>query len=362
MVNTGFTGSLLDRYLANGWYRMGARMFTCRYNFYDWGFLTTVWTRLPLAGYAPGKRVRKLLRRNARDLRYEVHPARAEAAEEAVFARYSASKTYDLHGEAADYLRHNPDSPFDTWQVSVYAGERLVAFSYFDLGRYAAQSVCGFYLPEAERYSPGLYTLVLEAEYCRDRGMHYHYAGYIVPGNDIFEYKRRVGPLEAFDDLLRVWYPIEKLNEEALPDAQQRMALLAYDELMDEVGLGYTVRMRPQYFVSIAQQDLHWLRREQLPFCVTEAFSNRRPYWACHFYSFNRRRFFSLLCTSHAYEQEHEQVPQRMRQRPPRSKRFEHLGSGVAVRLLHSTRRPYKRADLERVWAQVAEANEAAYG
>jgi len=360
MNPVGFTGKLLDRYLASGWYRMGSRMFTCRYNFYDWGFLTTVWTRLPLQGHSFSKSVRKTVRRNERLLTYTIHRARAYADEEQVFAQYRKSKDYDLHDSAASYLLQDPNAPFDTWQVSVYLGEELVAFSYFDLGSDSVQSVCGFFDPAYQKYSLGLYTLCIEIEYAKTRGMLYHYAGYIVPGNNIFEYKRRVGPLQAYDDLNRRWVPIDDIDLGDLPDARQRTAMYEYNRLFSSIALSYSVRLRPQYFIGISQQDLQWLRREQLPFCITEHRSNRRPYWACHFYSYNRDRYLSVLCASHAYEQESMAIPPGIMRRPDPYKSYEHNGSGVAVRLLHQRSQPYTAADLERVWAAVAEANAAA--
>ena len=360
MKSHGYNGQLLDRYLASGWYRMGTRMFTTTYNFYDWGFLSTVWTRLPLAGHAFPKRTRKLVRRNAGAFRYEVHRARADAAEEEVFARYCADKAYDLLDTAGEYLHSAPSSPFDTWQCSVYdvASGGLVAFSYFDLGAEAIQSVAGFYDPAYARHSLGLYTLCLEVVWAKANGFAFHYAGYIVPGNDIFEYKRRVGALEAFDERRKVWFPLADLAASDLPDVRQRAALRHYDKLFASLRMSYTVRLRPRYAVSIGQQDLSWLRREQLPFCITEARANRRPYWACHFYSYFRARYFSLLCTSKAFGHERLQVPPELRTAHAPSKRFEHLGSGMTVRLLHETKAPYTAADLEHVWAGVALANE----
>ncbi len=359
MTSVGFTGKLLDRYLASGWYRMGTRMFSCRYNFYDWGFLTTVWTRLPLANHKFPKGTAKMMRRNARKLRYQVHRARAGKAEEAVFSAYVLAKNYDLHDSAKSYLMHDPDAPFDTYQISVYEGKELVAFSYFDLGSDSVQSVCGFYNPAFSHYSLGLYTLALEVDYCKSRGLDYHYAGYIVPGNDIFEYKRRVGDLEAFDDLERSWYPLAELDPMTLPDAVQREAMFEYNQLFSSINMSYSVRLRPQYFIGIAQQDMQWLRREQLPFCITEHRSNRRPFWACHFYSFNRGRYLSLLCSTHAYEQESLLIPTSLARRSNHSKHYEHYGSGVAVRLLHQSSHPYTAADLERVWREVDNANAA---
>lgn len=357
MVSKGFTGKLLDRYLASGWYRMGTRMFTCRYNFYPWGFLTTVWTRLPLEDHTVSKRIRKLLRRNGERFTIEVHKARAEEAEEEVFLRYTLEKDYDLHDTAASYLRADADAPFDTWQISVYDGETLVAFSYFDLGMTSVQSLCGFFDPSYKAFSLGLYTMALEVEQCKAWGLDYHYAGYVVPGNDIFEYKRRVGELEAFDDVSQLWYPLSEMDAADLPDAHMRNAMKEYDKLFSQVNLSYSLRLQPKYYIGVSQQSLQWLRREQLPFCITEYKSNRRPYWACHFYSFNYKRYFSILCTTHAYETESVGLPRNFMPRPDKHHTYDHIGSGVAVRLLHQSQDPYTAADLEHVWRAVEEAN-----
>ncbi|MFK8057324.1 MAG: hypothetical protein AB8F78_14465 [Saprospiraceae bacterium] len=357
MVHKGFTGKLLDRYLASGWYRMGTRMFTCRYNFYPWGFLTTVWTRLPLKEHTASKRVRKLLRRNAERFTIEIHKARAEHAEEDVFQRYVVEKDYELHDTAASYLRADPDAPFDTWQISVYDNGVLVAFSYFDLGTDSVQSLSGFYDPAYKHFSMGLYTLAFEVEQCKAWGLSYHYSGYLVPGNDIFEYKRRVGALEAFDDVSQLWYPLDEMESKDLPDAHMRNAMVEYDKLFSQLNMSYSLRLQPKYYIGVSQQSLQWLRREQLPFCITEPKSNRRPYWACHFYSFNYSRYFSILCTTHAYETESVGLPRALMARPDINHTHDHVGSGVAVRLLHQSQEPYTAADLEHVWRAVRQAN-----
>lgn len=365
MHPVGFTGKLLDRYLANGWYRMGTRMFTCRYNYYPWGFLTTVWTRLPLADHKFPKGTAKVMRRNARaGLTHEVHRARATHEEERVFAAYKVSRDYDLHDDAAHYCSSDPEAPFDTWQISVRDAEgELLAFSYFDLGARSAQSVCGFYDPAYHKHSLGLYTLSLEVEHCKRTRRSHHYAGYVVPGNETFEYKRRVGALEYFDDVRQRWHPIAELDTAQLPDAVMREALAEYGKLYDSLGRAYTAMLRPRYFIGVSHRELQWLRREPLPFCITDERANRRPYWACHFYSYNYRRFFSLLCTSHSYEHASLREPPGEVLRPgrraslARTTSYEPQGAGVAVGMIHHSTQPYTAADLQRVWWAVAEAN-----
>ncbi len=363
----GFTGKLLDRYLADGWYRMGARMFTCRYNFYPNGFLTTVWTRLPLAEHQFPKSIAKLLRRNAQKFTTVIHPARALEAEERVFSAYSASRNYDLHSNAAHYITHDRDAPFDTWQVSVYDQETLIGFAYFDRGRLAMQSVSCFFLPEYSKYSIGLYTLALEVEQAKRWGMAYHYSGYIVPGNDTFEYKRRMGDLEAYDDVERSWYPISYLDPAELPDAMMRSALLEYDALYRSVELSYGLSFRPSLQIPFGRDGLSWLRREQLPFCLVDESIAHLPYWACHLYSFNFRRYFTLLCTHHPDEQDSLDVRYanapaleslNWRQRLDRW----NPGRGQVVKCIQYSAKPFSALELHQAAVVVAEANAAARG
>ncbi len=343
---------------------MGTRMFTCRYNFYDWGFLSTVWTRLPLEDHAFPKRTAKLIRRNGRVLKHVLHPARCTAAEERLFQAYRRHKTYDLHESAADYLRQDPDAPFDTWQISVFEGDKLVAFSYFDRGNNSLQSVCGFYDPDYSQRSLGLYTLTLEVLAAKRWGMQFHYAGYLVPGNRIFEYKRRAGGLQCFDDTHRRWYPIDELDASQLPDAIMRQALLAYDAVLREARIPYTIQLRPNYFISVAQPELRWIRREQLPFCIADKRSTQQPFWACHFYSYNFSRYFSLLCTNNHLNSDPSYEPNldldlgmnhnldlQTDGPAPRN-------GGIGVRVLHQSKRPFSRTDFERIWEEVTQINQ----
>lgn len=361
--SAGFTGEILDRYLAAGWYRMSARMFTCRYSFIPNGFLTTVWTRLPLADHTFPKSLRRLLRRNGAQFRTETHPARAGEDEENVFAAYRAEAPYDLNRSAAQYLLHDPDVPFDTWQISVYAGEELIAFSYFDRGHSAVQSLGGYYLPAARLYSPGLYTLALEIEQAKRWGMDYHYSGYLVPGNEVFEYKRRVGALEAFDDVSKQWYPLAKMDPDQLPDVLQRAALLEFDRLYRSIGVSYGVRLRPTIQIPFGRESLGWLRREQLAFCVVDASIVQHPFWACHLYSYNLRRYCTLLCTRTPYGNPETAFEYEPGPPPPLTDSLQERilqldpGVGIALECLYYSSQPYTPATLTRIAEAVTQAN-----
>jgi arginine-tRNA-protein transferase len=84
-------------------------------------------------------------------------------------------------------------------QVEVRAGQRLVAVSYLDLGRHAASSVYAFFDPEESRRSPGWLTFLAEIEHARALGCRHLYPGYAYLESSAYDYKKRLGALEAYD-------------------------------------------------------------------------------------------------------------------------------------------------------------------
>ena len=114
---------------------------------------------------------------------------------------------------------------FDSWEVCVRHEGRLIGYSVFDLGRDSMESIIGIYDPDYARYGVGIGTMLLEVEWGADRGFLYHYAGYVVPGVQSFEYKRAVGHLEHWDPELERWRPIEELEPDRLLGPRIQRAL-----------------------------------------------------------------------------------------------------------------------------------------
>ncbi|MCB9293514.1 MAG: GNAT family N-acetyltransferase [Lewinellaceae bacterium] len=80
----------------------------------------------------------------------------------------------------------------DTREVEIYDGANLAAFSFFDVGRQSMYSKQGIYDPAYQKYSLGFFTMLVEIGYALERGCEYYYPGYVVPGNQEFDYKHRV--------------------------------------------------------------------------------------------------------------------------------------------------------------------------
>ena len=74
-----------------------------------------------------------------------------------------------MGGERAESLAHvvggeRGRALFDTREVSVWSQDRLIAFSWYDLGERSVQSLIGVYDPAFSKHSLGLYTLLLQME------------------------------------------------------------------------------------------------------------------------------------------------------------------------------------------------------
>ncbi|HFA48128.1 MAG TPA: arginine-tRNA-protein transferase [Bacteroidetes bacterium] len=211
----------LDAYLGRGWYRMGQMVFTCHFLFFEKNLYSPVWTRLPLQGYAFRKSLRKITRNVEKQFSVTIGPAELTEKKEMLFQKYS----HNFDGNIGLSLKHNLQEEketniFDTYEVLVFHGKKLIALSFFDRGKISLTSILGIYDPAYHRHSLGLYTMLREIQYGLDNGYRYYYPGYIVPGNERFDYKLRIGKkeeLEYFDLKTRGWLKYDTFSKENVP-------------------------------------------------------------------------------------------------------------------------------------------------
>ncbi len=219
----------LDTYLEKGWYRMGQSIFTTHFLSFDRHFYSAIWIRLPLNNYVFSKRLRKLCRRNDELFRCEYGPMRLDEEKETLYQRYRNTFPGVLSYTLKEALLDEEESNvYSTWEVRLYHNEQLVAFSFFDIGQHSAASIQGVYAPDYRGYSLGFYTMLLEIKWCMNQGMSHYYPGYVVPGYERFEYKKRIGPVEYYDLHSDDWLPLPQLKAEniPLPKMQTRLQIL----------------------------------------------------------------------------------------------------------------------------------------
>ena len=198
----------MDELWAEGWRHFGALFF--RYRRWEHGgrMLTVMPLRLELAGFAPSRSQRRVLARN-RDLRWEVRGTSIDGAKVAMFERHKRRFRGDVPGSLYDFLSHDPSRvPCPNVEVCVYAGERLIAASFLDVGERATSAVYAMFEPDESRRSLGILTMLLAIEHTRSRGCRHYYPGYATREPSVYDYKKNFAGLEYYD--WRAWRPLRK--------------------------------------------------------------------------------------------------------------------------------------------------------
>lgn len=252
---SSISGEELDTYLANAWYRMGQAIFTCHFLFFEDNLFSPLWTRLPLKGYQFRKSLRKIISRNQQKFRTIFRPAVLDDEKENLFQKYRSKFNGRLSPTLKDNLLDNREyNIYATYEVAVYEKDRLVAFSFFDLGRNSLASIKGVYEPDFAADSLGLYTMLQEIQFGLDQGFEYFYPGYVVPGFSRFDYKLRIGKPEEvqfYDLKYRRWRPYSLFQAEQLPVRVLTEKLSEAAIALNQMGINCQILFYPAYEANI---------------------------------------------------------------------------------------------------------------
>jgi arginine-tRNA-protein transferase len=190
---------LLDQLWAHGWRHFGPEFFRNSVSEHN-GLLYHIQPlRVPLAQFQPGKRFRKILRRNS-DLRVEFKATELTADDHALFLAHKARFKFDPPETLEDFLGPMPSRiPCENVACRVYEGERLVAVSFLDVGERAGSSVYASFDLERSHLGLGYFTMLMEIEFGRQRGWTWYYPGYAYHEPSFYDYKKRFRPFEWLD-------------------------------------------------------------------------------------------------------------------------------------------------------------------
>ena len=236
----------LDVFLSNGWYRMGQTIFTTHFLFYEKQLLSAIWLRLSLENFKFKKSLRKILKKNRADFRVEIRPFELTQEKEQIFRKYASEFKGRLSGSLKNSLLDGLDkNVFQTTEVNIFDGDRLIAFSFFDEGRSSLTSISGIYDPEYANRSLGLHTMLEEIQYGLDTGRKFYYPGYIVPGNVRFDYKKRIGNCDFLEFKSKAWRPVNNLQTEEIPINRMRGQLQRLGDLLAAQKIDFFIKYNP---------------------------------------------------------------------------------------------------------------------
>lgn len=206
----------LDQAMETGYYRNGSEFFTTSARHMGQNWVPSIMLRLPINGFEFKKRHKKLLRVNQKSFKHVVKAFAPCLEKELLWQRFkSGVHKWQFIPKLEHHLfRDKPPTNFHAMELSVFHGEKLVAFTAFDLGETSLSSLEAAYDPDYGQYSLGFYTMLLEIEYCRDNQLSHYYPGFLPKDDSMFAYKLRPGEMEYFQLKSAQWKPISGLQKE----------------------------------------------------------------------------------------------------------------------------------------------------
>jgi arginyl-tRNA--protein-N-Asp/Glu arginylyltransferase len=192
--------------LVRGWRRFGLQYFRPQCA----GCLECVSLRIPVATFCPTKSQRRAWRKCAH-LRVEVGPPQMTVERLVLFRAWHAMREQTRGWNPSPMNAEEYSATFCVphacaREMAYFVGEQLVAVGLIDATPSAVSSIYFFYHPDAAAWSPGVASVLFEAEWARQRGCTHLYLGYRVAACPSTAYKGQYGPHElllgrpAFDE------------------------------------------------------------------------------------------------------------------------------------------------------------------
>lgn len=204
IINEEFYASLieppmLDLLLMDAWRHFGNHFFRYNFGFYEGEIRRVIPLRIRLDQFKLSKSQRRVLRKNS-DLETVIKPIEITPEIHELFSRHKQRFKTGVPESIYDFLSRNAASePTSGMEIGVRLGGKLLAASFFDVGRTSVSSIYGIFDPEIPERSLGIFTLLKEIEYAIENDKSYFYHGYAYEGESYYDYKKRFSALELFD-------------------------------------------------------------------------------------------------------------------------------------------------------------------
>lgn len=218
----GFRGSLLDEYLAAGYYRMQHLLFTTHHTqiINTQKALPVFWVRTPVKNIIENKSA-GAIRKKCAGFTVIFNNSKINKEINELYNRYIKIVDFDAAESCRTYL-HDPtiENPFHAKMLQVKDGNTLIAVGYYDVGKTSQAGILNFYDPAYKKFSLGKYLMLKKLDYARDNNVAFYYTGYISTETTKFDYKLFPDKMniEVFLPLEKIWVPFQQMGKAKLAE------------------------------------------------------------------------------------------------------------------------------------------------
>lgn len=245
-----------DALLAAGWFRGTGLVYKSEIVCMDEEYYSVQNIRYNIHHLLPGKQHRRMIRRNKQLFSYTVGEPVLDERREEIYASNARKFKAFVHRNLEEILLGRAcDAGFTTRELAIYHGEKLIAFSYIDIGHTSLASILCVYDPEYARYSPGIFAMYLEIEYALRNEMTYYYPGYVLDKPTSFDYKLKLGETEWLAPDGK-WYQRHALPEYTTPAEEIRRKMQELNAKLHEMGIRAQFKVYPYFTIG----QVNWER------------------------------------------------------------------------------------------------------
>jgi arginine-tRNA-protein transferase len=214
------TGEQLDKYLADGWYRMQQTIFTTDLIVKENNLLPVFWLRLAIDKYSHSKKTGKIILLN-KGFKAECTQAAITEELETLYQLYKSSVNFELSDSIWDsLLGESITSIYNTHCYTIRDGRKLIAAGFFDEGDISIAGILNIYHPQYTSKSLGKYLMFLKIEYALLHQKQFYYTGYLSTADSKFDYKLSASKVatEVYNRNQQQWVPWLSVQKENLDE------------------------------------------------------------------------------------------------------------------------------------------------
>ncbi len=239
------------------------------------GIFGVVNVRMNLDRFELKKSQRKRIARCDRRFSFSIGRAKPDAEKEALYVLHKKRFKGFIHPTLNEYLTSGfHRTVFDTREVCVYDGDRLVAVSYFDMGERSMASLIGLQHPDYRKFGLGIYTMLKEIEFGCSAGFKWYYPGYVLDLPSDFDYKLSLGEFEYYTPTKR-WGSYRNFDPSGTTGFKVRKSMQELKSGLNACGIPYNERYYPYFSLGfMAPWQLEFLTMPH--FCELAEVDGRR--------------------------------------------------------------------------------------
>jgi len=186
-------GSVLDKYLAAGWYRFGNKIFTIDCFTEKETVFPVYWLRYNIQNLKWGKGEEKIFKKNKK-FTVIIKPFENSDELERLHDLYFENIDFVTTSTIAELLEDLTRSVYNTMLIEIRDQGKLIAAGIFDYGSNSIAGIKNIFHPDYKKYSLGKYLMLLKCDYCKQQNLIWYYPGYFAPGYKKFDYKLSIDP------------------------------------------------------------------------------------------------------------------------------------------------------------------------